>query len=772
MLEGKNGIGKTVAVQLLQLISGSIPEDFNTHPALWSSLRERLGATSVFLDHLKDGQSITFTFTPESWPEELPGALGDWVGTPVIDGRKAAYQQCTSLLSVVRMSGDEDLEVTLRRRVDTLTNYFKEAAKRVRQRGDQIERRVSDIADDLDRADPDEIKRDQELLAETERQLDGARRTSTAADLRLRHLLSAIENQRRIDAAGQEAATLLERRVQLLSQINNLNGQLSEQTRRAEDADAALAEEGDAQRKVAEAEGLLRRRRTRLANLQRGVETTATELHFPKTVTPAEVQQAVTQSEDQIAQLTLRYRELDSTSLVRDLIKGLTIPLTAAVDDIGQQILVRTEEASLTVSQTLDGVNARDRELVDQPQPARLRELAAQIDLERQRLNGLRDLQEDLNQQNQQTVRVRQAEQEAEAAIAQAAQASENARRSREANQAVGATQAALTETHFQLAVIQQQIGSTGATSREDAEADLGAALRELGVGIEQLAEAEQLARTALAQADLVLSERETTASAIRRRLTLRRTGVDLVIDRLRGDARYQWLWESIPGLAAGLQDPDRKYDTFAKFRKAFLYSSESAYEAANLLSSLAGIAQSFFDSDRDAKDGSGDLIQDLRPGFQAVLGQRLRDALNSDSIRKAIFDGAEVINVEPATRQLTLQNGDGVKSQRSMEAFSSGERAFAFTQARIADLEPSSKPNRLLILDEFGAYVSADRLPDLASFLAGYVDNFVDQVIVILPLHVDYAAEINETRGELRARYEERLSQIRQRGYCAVELA
>src|SRR5689334_17138044 len=111
MLEGRNGIGKTVAVQLLQLISGSMPEDFITRPALWSSLRERLGATRVLLDQLKDGRSITFTFTPESWPDELPSALGDWIGTSIIDGREAAYQECASLLSVTRMSGDEDLEV-------------------------------------------------------------------------------------------------------------------------------------------------------------------------------------------------------------------------------------------------------------------------------------------------------------------------------------------------------------------------------------------------------------------------------------------------------------------------------------------------------------------------------------------------------------------------------------------------------------------------------------------------------------------------------------
>lgn len=115
----------------------------------------------------------------------------------------------------------------------------------------------------------------------------------------------------------------------------------------------------------------------------------------------------------------------------------------------------------------------------------------------------------------------------------------------------------------------------------------------------------------------------------------------------------------------------------------------------------------------------------------------------------------------------------DGSADIRALASYSTGEQAFAFTQARIADIEPSAKPNRLLFLDEFGAFVSADRMPDLAAFLSsGIVKQVAEQVIVVLPLQVDYEAELEDTRGSLRAKYEERSRQIKQRGYSAVELS
>lgn len=411
----------------------------------------------------------------------------------------------------------------------------------------------------------------------------------------------------------------------------------------------------------------------------------------------------------------------------------------------------------------------RQREIADQPQPAQIREMQVQISAASNRLDILRALSYTIGQFERQQTLVAEAQSEAEAAASEAEEASESARRLREATQAVGAAQAALTKAYEELASVQQQVGATGATSREDAAADLSAALQALNLDETELDQAEDGARRTLAEADLALAEIDETASAIRRRLTVRKTDIDLVIDRLRENKSYRWLWESVDDLGVKLADPDQRYRTFERLRAAILQAAESAYEASNFLTSLLGISLTFFDPDASKTDG--DLVQTLRPAFVAVLGQRLCDVLNSPSIRKAIFDGSEVVRVEAGTRHLTLRDAEGRESHRPMEAFSSGEQAFAFTQARLAGLESSPKPNRLLVLDEFGAYVAADRLPELSSFLAGDIGRVADQIIVILPLHVNYETEIAETQGKLHIQYEERLSQIQEKNYCAVSL-
>jgi hypothetical protein len=645
------------------------------------------------------------------------------------------------------------------------------ASELVRKRGAQVEARLEDIRPDLERADPTEIERDAALLADIEHQLRDATDAATSADERLRHLLRALETKRQLEAAGQAAETLLARRTELIAAVKRLEAELEAKETEAEAAEQAFSAEGDTQRKLADAERLLRHRRSRLANLQRDARRLATQLHID--MLAGDVGRALAECGKRLAELRARHRVLDSTALVRDLIDAMIVPLEAARREAGDQILVRTEEGGLTVSQTSTGVARRRREIADQPQPAQLRDVASQIDAEKRRESVLRDLAANLDLLEQQQRRVVQAEEEAAAAALQAEHASEAARLSREANQAVGAGQQTLTKVHAELASVQQQIGATGATSKEDAEGDLRAALDELGLTEIQLADAEDAARKSSAEADTKVAELTNSASAIRRRLTVHQTDIDLVIERLRENHRYRWLFQATPDLEASLADPERRYDTFEILRAAVLRAGESAYESAEFLSSLVGIAEGFFANDTSRPGDRRDLVQVLRPAFEAVLGERLRHALNSPSIRQAIFDGAEVVRVDAGKRQLTLRDTQDIESQRPMEAFSSGERAFAFTQARIADLDPSDKPNRLLVLDEFGAYVAADRLPELASFLAGEIEGGVaDQVVVILPLHVDYASEIGDTRGELRSRYEDRLAQIRERGYCAVKLA
>ena len=767
LLEGRNGIGKTVAIQLLELISGEMPEDFRLRPSLWSSLRDRLGATSVSIEQLDGGRSMSVTFTPDQWDATVPDTVGDWLGTAVIDDRPATATACAALVSVTRIAGDEDLEDTLQRRVDTLNAYLQAAAHTIRDRGGQIDSELGDIRADLERADPDEITKDARLLVEVEQRLRMAEADAATASGRLNRLLKALETRRQLEAAGQATNALLTRRAELVAEVKRLDKEFTAQEEQARRADNALSAEGDAQKKLADGERLLRHRRSRLANLDREVEELATRQSVAADV--AAVTGALTDSDTHLRELAARHRDLDGTSLVRELIGEITVPLETAQEHAGDQILVKTSDGGLTVSQTLAGVAQRREELAGQPQPAQMRELASRIDIANRRQEALRTLAGRLDELGRQQELVTQAQREAAAAAEHAEHASQAARRSRAANQAVGATQEALTKTHAELAAVQQQIGAAGVASKEDAEADLRAALTELDLGEAELLSAEGVARSALADADRALADLASSASSIRRRLTVRRTDVDLVLARLRESPRHSWLLNATVDLADSLANPEQRYSAFAQLRTAVLHASEAAYKAADFLTGLAGIAEDFF-ADRGGSVRP-DLVQPLRPAFEAVLGHRLRETLNRKSIRDALFDGSDVVRIEPASRQLTLRDAEGNETYRPMEAFSSGERAFAFTQARIADLEPPGKPNRLLVLDEFGAFVAADRLPDLASFLADGVARVADQVLVILPLHVNYATEIGDTRGDLRRRYEDRLVQITDRGYCAVKL-
>lgn len=769
MIEGQNGIGKTVAIQLLQLISGQIPAALETHPGLWASLRDRLRATSVEIEQLKDGRTLKIVFSPGEWDDEPPETVGEWLGTATIDGKKATIAECSELLSVTRIAGDEDLEDTLRRRIDILTSQFGSVAGLARARGAQIEKLLADIAPDFQRADPTDLKRDEKLLRDAEEEFRNTKAEAVAADNALHGLLRALETKRHLEAAGLAVGKLVARRNELVSAIKALEADLERKEAEATDAEDALATGNDTQKKLADAERTLRYRQKRAANLLREARSWATALVINPSA--SEITRALEACNAELTELQERYRQLDNTALVRGLIEEVTLPIKSVAQDAGDQPLIRMAEGELTVSETLEGMSLRHRELADQPQPSELRELTTEIDNLKQRRQGLHTLGEKVEALSTMEERVEQADEEAEVASRQAEQASEAAQLVRETHQAIGAVQEALTKANAELASVQQQIGGIGATSKEDAELDLQAALEALGLERDQLDEAEGAARQLLAEADNRVNELANSITAIRRRLTTRNIEIGLLIERMQENSHYTWLMEAAPNLPARLTEVESRYEAFARLRKAVLDANEAAYRSAEFLDNLVGIAQNFFNAAKPKSDQEQDLKQTLRPAFEAVVDQRLRDTLNKQKIRDAIFDGAEVIAVEASTRQLSLRDAEGNISHRPMEGFSSGERAYAFTQARIADLEPPTKPNRLLVLDEFGSYVAADRLPDLADFLAHEVQGVADQVLVILPLHVDYRKELDSTVGKLRAQYEERLAQIDERGYCAVEL-
>ena len=97
-------------------------------------------------------------------------------------------------------------------------------------------------------------------------------------------------------------------------------------------------------------------------------------------------------------------------------------------------------------------------------------------------------------------------------------------------------------------------------------------------------------------------------------------------------------------------------------------------------------------------------------------MGQRFSDWFNNERVRQELLPQAESEIVVDLDAREVLWEENGILRSRPLEAFSSGEQAFAYTRARLGLLDDEDNPpqNRLVVLDEFGAFIAHDRLQQL----------------------------------------------------------
>src|SRR5437899_3060962 len=106
ILEGRNGIGKTLAVRLLQLATGGQP--YIAAQAAWDSLRAGLGDLQIRISELWAGDVLEIELTPSTWPNKpTKGPLN--LGRAWHNGQPIDFQTIPSILQVTRIGGDEDI---------------------------------------------------------------------------------------------------------------------------------------------------------------------------------------------------------------------------------------------------------------------------------------------------------------------------------------------------------------------------------------------------------------------------------------------------------------------------------------------------------------------------------------------------------------------------------------------------------------------------------------------------------------------------------------
>jgi len=766
LVEGRNGVGKTLTVRLLQLIAGVQPFD---DPAQWSSLQSRLGNTIVTVSEMADGGTLRFTFTPSRWPDidtdtpVLPDTFGDWLGEAQVNGTPVSVDEARGLLSVVRFAGNEDLEATLRKRLKLYEDQAAATSQVVHNAVGLVQEIVDPLLDRLTDVDPERLIADRRSLVRAEKSEAEIGQALEALIERHAELLNALDARDRLADAGAKADEWSRRSTEIAARLSAIAKERPVLEKEIDEATVAQRRLGDVAQTLSEARRQQRQRLTRKRNREQEVGELTRVLGVE-----ANARAIASLEHDVRASIRAMERQrtaLDAAGSTVRLIDRLGAVLSSETAmGLDEQPLVVTDDTQLTVADVRGGLVRRNEQLRSEPRPDELQALLRRLQQERIRLSRTTELAQRLRDVKRAGELLEEAEadvHDAEARMAAAGGEDEQVK-------ALTAQLVELEEEANHLALEQADLNAgmslEGGRSAEDAQDDLKRTLDELKLVADELADAEITVRQQIRDLTQQRDEQTERASALRRSVTLHTAILEDAISAITTDPRLRGLAAIAP--LTDLLDKARSDPALIAGLKFQLNQTDQRLrDAESLIDQLTEVAAS-------AMAESSGRVPELTEPIRAVLNEELREALDQPSIQELVFDGARVSRVDVVNRRLSLIDDDGSEDQRGFATFSTGEQAFAFTQARILELPHSPRPNRLLVLDEFGAFVAADRMPALARFLADdKVRRIVDQVLVILPLHANYADELNETTGDLHERYAERIRQIDARGYFTVPL-
>jgi hypothetical protein len=755
-LEGRNGIGKSVLVQLLVLISGVQP--YRGQPAEWRSLRRLVGQTEITINGLSGRHSsATVRLTPEAWPEERPPeSIDSWLGVLTLDGDEAPIQQLFELLDVVHLSGRERLIDTLRQQSGRLAVALSDVADRLNDL-DHQRAELGELDEQLQFISPREAESERarwEQVAEERRQAEANLQIAqpVADDLSRATALTALvetgdaaEHQHRLQKLREELVVARQRL------------EIAETTH--DEAVAALAKGTAAQRDVAKRErrlGAIGKSLDRLLARQEELGEILESVQIPTDVDLLDAEQQVVLDnafepaigrQRRLQVHAARNRRTNAENLLLD---DVRVVLDDAVDHgLGSTVLARINDQEITVTDLRDGlgflaeVNDNDLEEL----AAATRDLAE--------LTELKQLFEQRSALQEEAGRLRIELQRLEPKVAGHDELRKNAA---EARAVLDSASAEVRSHMVQIGTLSRS--ALGGTDVIDLEAHIRELLAKHNVEAERLptalldAQAKVLALQTLDE-NLKSEVEQLSAKASRRRVlreTLRR--------RSESDESLKWLNQlamaitPATGMATGPVDwPEETWQQLANHVTA---ARDALSRLVNDVSGLKALAPQL-----SSQTGR------LASAIKAVVEADALAELSAEPIANALFDRGKVRRVNLDEESITWTTPSGETRTRPLAAFSSGEQALGFMRARLLQVVDQLVANRMVFLDEFGAFISADRRRPLAELLTSdELRALAEQVIVVLPLQSDYAYELDQTTGALHELYAERVRAVKEHGY------
>ena len=772
ILEGYNGIGKTLAVRVLQLCTGTMPYPLDS--AAWESLREGLGSIEVEISHLEGADRITWVADSANWePGDGPVPRTEWFESITIDGESASLDDVRRLIAVIRLGGDEELTDTFASQAEayatTVQRWTAKHAASERGPLKQLEDLAGTTGDLLASVSVAMLAQMKLDVHTAEQQLAHLRELVGKLQKRRNEVNEALNLQRRVSEMHTRGPELQHELAEIDKLIVKSRSQLEAAQQEVTLLAAQVGRTASLDKELINAERTLHRNIDNLAAAWSRAGAQAAALDIDSHADAAEkLLDELTQLEEQLAD---QYQEQYQAPVMMQLLGTLTGELRNAESrGLGDQVAVDDADSGkqLSVSQTRVGMAIRHDYLEQQPPPPKAVEISQELkrvtDHKAQvesLLKTLDDVERFARLVNRNEDRVHKALQEG--AGGEAAKALESANKLRsECNQA-------LLTLATKRAALAQKLGTAGTgMSQQALTQQLKGVLESLDIPEEHLGSESIEVEDRFAQAEAQLAEANVRASDYRQRLAHEKATIRNAVELLDSDPDLAWVRQALnlkELISSGNID---------HLHRGLVAAQDIIQGVLDRLgdhrNQLGAVETALHATARELRGQNANAIEYVEQ-LQTWLASSFSDWFNDARVRRELLKDADEgheIMVDLATRRVSWSENQ-VRRSRPLEAFSSGEQAFAYTRARLAMLDdPLTVENRLIVLDEFGAFIAEHLQRGMIDYLKDWTsDRQRDRVLLILPLSRDYTQMAEEAVGDRAKGYATLARHVNDHGYA-----
>jgi hypothetical protein len=765
-LEGLNGTGKSLSTEILALCAG---RRLSSGEA-WATLCEGLGEVTVEAFELEGAATVVWRLTGSNMSSADPDDPMSWFDSIQIDGKEvSSFHQVRDLLSVEILKGDVGL-------VETLASQIDEEARRAESlasasyasESERLGELLESLRDQIGRFNATDIRGRAKELGACREQLEVARAELKAQGERADRLGRALELSTSLEVTRASASEIEAEIIDLEAEVQEREASRSEVL-----AELAVLEQSAIDTVAAASE--LKKAETSRKRALTAVSNRANELKdLVEAAALAEgqpVDAAIAERQLELQTATRERLALDARPAVVSLIEEIASPLQAA-DEMGlgeQPLLEMPAGGTLAVVETLEGLQAHRGALMVQSSPAATQPLddrIARLEAQLKALSAVgaaRTKHESATQRLSDTdTRIAELNSQLDKKSAKALESLRSRRASLDLD---------LIDRGGRLRILKQRASRLPTkTQRDDQTAWLSQELAALG-----LAEADLPNETEAAYREAAESARQLDRDQAR--------AAELEHEHARDQRELSAMRKALSAPSFSWLGP--------------VATAHGSTDTVDELLDLLEQATSVLEFADRAYDGLRAVIQGVPTTLKAIANELrgrpeastfARDPLElwAASLAAAWFEQGEVgdLLLEPGARDIAVDidtkivrwrvDGEARERRRPLNVLSSGQQAFTFTRARLAILQQRAREsaNRLLVLDEYGAFVSHDRLRLLENLLIEWHhEHSTDQILLILPAVQDYAALVPTALGDQQALYETRAQALDKPGYFTEEL-